>query len=110
VDDYPSSVLAHAKRQHRWVRGDWQILWWLLPVVPGRTGWRRNTLPLISRWKIFDNLRRSLAAPSLLVWLIAAWTILLGRAWWWTLFALVMVSFPVYAHVTTSLFSHPRGV
>ena len=32
VDDYPSSVLAHAKRQHRWVRGDWQILWWLLPV------------------------------------------------------------------------------
>ena len=32
VDDYPSSVLAHARRQHRWVRGDWQILWWLLPV------------------------------------------------------------------------------
>ena len=34
VDDYPSSVLAHARRQHRWVRGDWQILWWLFPVVP----------------------------------------------------------------------------
>ena len=64
VDDYPSSVLAHAKRQHRWVRGDWQILWWLLPVVPSRAGWRRNRLPLIARWKIFDNLRRSLMAPA----------------------------------------------
>ena len=38
VDDYPSSVLAHARRQHRWVRGDWQILWWLFPFVPSRTG------------------------------------------------------------------------
>jgi cyclic beta-1,2-glucan synthetase len=32
VDDYPSNVLTHARRQHRWVRGDWQILWWLFPV------------------------------------------------------------------------------
>ncbi len=46
VDDYPSSVLAHARRQHRWVRGDWQILWWLFPVVPSRGGPARNRLPL----------------------------------------------------------------
>ena len=46
VDDYPSSVLAHARRQHRWVRGDWQILWWLFPFVPTRTGLERNRLPL----------------------------------------------------------------
>src|SRR5712691_6417664 len=58
VDDYPSSVLAHARRQHRWVRGDWQILWWLLPFVPSPTGLQRNRLPLMSRWKILDNLRR----------------------------------------------------
>ena len=38
VDDYPSSVLAHARRQHRWVRGDWQILWWLFPFVPSPYG------------------------------------------------------------------------
>ena len=43
VDDYPSSVLAHAQRQHRWVRGDWQILWWLLPVVPTRSAASRAT-------------------------------------------------------------------
>ena len=60
VDDYPASVLAHARRQHRWVRGDWQILRWLFPWVPTRSGLKRNRLPLISRWKIFDNLRRSL--------------------------------------------------
>src|SRR5207249_11391994 len=41
VDDYPASVLAHARRQHRWVRGDWQILWWLFPYVPSRTGLKR---------------------------------------------------------------------
>ena len=44
VDDYPSSVLAHARRQHRWVRGDWQILRWLFPYVPTRTGRQRNRL------------------------------------------------------------------
>ena len=65
VDDYPASVLAHARRQHRWVRGDWQILCWLLPVrARRRSGLARNRLPLIARWKILDNLRRSLVAPG----------------------------------------------
>ena len=64
VDDYPSSVLAHARRQHRWARGDWQILLWLFPVVPTRAGFERNRLPLISRWKILDNLRRTPSSPG----------------------------------------------
>ena len=72
VDDYPSSVLAHARRQHRWVRGDWQILLWLFPFVPTRTGLARNRLPLISRWKILDNLRRSLVAPATVALFLAA--------------------------------------
>ncbi len=84
VDDYPSSVLAHARRQHRWVRGDWQILWWLLPVVPTRSGWRRNRLPLMARWKIFDNLRRSLMAPATVALLLAGWTVLPGSPITWT--------------------------
>ncbi len=71
VDDYPSNVLTHAARQHRWVRGDWQILWWLFPWVPTRGGLERNRLPLISRWKILDNLRRSLVAPSLVALFVA---------------------------------------
>ena len=71
VDDYPSSVLAHARRQHRWVRGDWQILWWLFPFVPSRAGLTRNRLPLIARWKILDNLRRSVLPPATLLLLRA---------------------------------------
>src|SRR5262249_13973443 len=54
--DYPARPPPPARRQHRWVRGDWQILFWLLPFVPARHGVERNTLPLISRFKIFDNL------------------------------------------------------
>ncbi len=84
VDEYPSSVLTHARRQHRWIRGDWQILLWLLPAVPSRRGLKRNPLPLISRWKIFDNLRRSLIAPTLLALLIAGWTVLPGSPVLWT--------------------------
>jgi cyclic beta-1,2-glucan synthetase len=74
VDDYPSSVLAHARRQHRWVRGDWQILLWLFPWVPTRTGVARNVLPVIARWKILDNLRRSLVTPATLIVLLFGWT------------------------------------
>lgn len=84
VDEYPSSVLTHARRQHRWIRGDWQILRWLFPLVPSRTGLVRNTLPVISRWKILDNLRRSLVAPTLLALLTAGWTVLPGPRWFWT--------------------------
>jgi cyclic beta-1,2-glucan synthetase len=84
VDEYPSSVLTHARRQHRWIRGDWQILAWLFPFVPSGRGWRRNTLPLIGRWKILDNLRRSLVAPMLLALLVAGWTMLPGPRWFWT--------------------------
>src|SRR5438552_3513955 len=95
VDDFPSSVLAHARRQHRWVRGDWQILSWLLPVLPTRHGLERNRLPLISRWKILDNLRRSLVAPALLALLASAWTWLPGSPLGWTLAALAVLGFPL---------------
>jgi len=96
VDDYPSSVVAHMRRQHRWVRGDWQILLWLFPWVPTRSGVERNRLPIISRWKIFDNLRRSLVPPTLLLLLACGWTILPGAAWMWTVAALALLAFPAY--------------
>jgi cyclic beta-1,2-glucan synthetase len=95
VDDFPSSVLAHARRQHRWVRGDWQILLWLLPVVPTRRGLERSRLSLISRWKILDNLRRSLVAPALVALLVSAWTWLPGSPLGWTLAALAVLAAPL---------------
>ncbi|MEO7867156.1 MAG: carbohydrate-binding protein, partial [Candidatus Eisenbacteria bacterium] len=87
VDDFPSNVLTHARRQHRWVRGDWQVLFCLLPVMPTRHGLERTQLPLISRWKVLDNLRRSLLAPALVAFLGSAWTWLPGSPLGWTLAA-----------------------
>jgi cyclic beta-1,2-glucan glucanotransferase len=110
VDDYPGSLLAHSRRQHRWVRGDWQILGWLLPVVRTRQGLARNRLPLISRWKIFDNLRRSLVAPALVALFGAAWTFLPGRPLVWTLGGLAVVALPLITSLLDLLLRHPvRG-
>jgi cyclic beta-1,2-glucan synthetase len=111
LDDYPSHYDSYAKRQHRWTRGDWQLGPWLLPWVKDASGNRvGNTLPLIARWKILDNLRRSLVAPTMLLWLAAAWTVLPGSPAVWTLLLLGILAFPVYAHVTNALLIHPRGI
>ncbi len=109
VDDYPPSVLGHARRQHRWVRGDWQILWWLFPVVPSRVGIVRNRLPLLARWKILDNLRRSLVPPATVALLIAGWTVLPGRPIVWTAIALAGVAYPVVARLVAALAGPRRG-
>ncbi len=95
VDEFPASVLAHARRQHRWVRGDWQVLYCLLPVMPTRHGVARTQLPLISRWKVLDNLRRSLLAPAMLALLASAWTWLPGSPLAWTLTATAVFAFPL---------------
>ncbi|HYV82309.1 MAG TPA: hypothetical protein VE931_02275, partial [Pyrinomonadaceae bacterium] len=111
LDDYPASYEAYAKRAHRWVRGDWQIIRWLFPRVPdGERKKVRNTLPLIARWKILDNLRRSLVAPALFLWLVASCTLFPGSALLWSLFVFLVIAFPVYLHVTTGLAIHPRGI
>ena len=103
VDDYPSSVLAHARRQHRWTRGDWQILGWLLPIVRTRAGLARNRLPLIARWKIFDNLRRAQLAPGTLLLLLLGWTVLPGSAALWTAAVVASVAFPLYPLAVAAL-------
>jgi cyclic beta-1,2-glucan synthetase len=96
VDDYPASYLAYARRMSRWTRGDWQLLPWLLPFVPARAGHRRNRLSMISRWKIFDNLRRSLVAPAIVALLLFAWTLLPGSPGLWTAAILAAIAFPLY--------------
>ncbi|HSP63825.1 MAG TPA: glucoamylase family protein, partial [Pyrinomonadaceae bacterium] len=111
LDDYPAHYDTYALRQHRWTRGDWQIAGWLGRTVPAANGkLGPNRIPLISRWKILDNLRRSLLAPSIILLLVAGWTILPGNALWGTLFVLLTLAFPAYAHMTSGLLIHPRGI
>jgi cyclic beta-1,2-glucan synthetase len=88
-EDYPPHYLIYTDRLHRWVRGDWQLLPWLGNQVPHRTkGKASNTLSLIDRWKLFDNLRRSLVPPTVLALLVIGWSWLPGSSLVWMLFAL----------------------
>jgi cellobiose phosphorylase len=84
-EEYPYRYSADVSRRHRWIRGDWQIARWLLPRVPG-PGLRRQKNPLsgVSLWKIFDNLRRSLAASALTLLLLLGW-MFLSPVWLWSL-------------------------
>jgi cyclic beta-1,2-glucan glucanotransferase len=74
IDDQPASYSVVAGRQHRWIRGDWQLLAWLSTHVPvSGEGRRRNDLSAVALWKLFDNLRRSLVSPNLLALLALGW-------------------------------------
>jgi cyclic beta-1,2-glucan synthetase len=111
VDDYPGQYLAFASRQHRWARGDWQIMRWAWRTVPDAGGGVvRNVLPATARWKIVDNLRRSLLAPSLVTLLVAGWTVLPGGPLAWSVLALLILGFPVIAQLERSMSGRVRGV
>lgn len=95
IDDYPSHYSAHMKRKHRWVRGDWQILRWLFNVVPDESGRLVvNPISTISRWKILDNLRRSLIEPIAFLLFVFGWFFLPGGALYWTVAVVVLILLP----------------
>lgn len=110
-DEVPSRYHVHARRQHRWVRGDWQLLPWLGSLVPDATHTKvPSSLPGLGRWKIFDNLRRSLVAPMLFLFLVASWTILPGSTLAWALVMLPVFMFPMYTSVAGVVLSPPVGI
>src|SRR5580658_264876 len=95
IDDYPSHYSAYTRRKHRWLRGDWQISQWLFSKVPDESGrYVRNPIATISRWKIFDNLRRSLVETSTFALLLAGWLALPGGALYWTAVTLFLMFVP----------------
>lgn len=94
-EDYPSRYVADVKRRSRWIRGDWQLLPWLLPHVPlAEGGHERNPLSWLSRGKLLDNLRRSLVAPATLILFVTGW-ILLPQPLGWTAWLLGVWLMPV---------------
>ncbi len=108
-EDYPPHYLAYTDRLHRWIRGDWQLLPWLKSWVPSRTGGKiRNTLSLVDRWRVLDNLRRSLIVPVSLLLLVSAWLLLPGSAILWMFFALAPFLLPVLTNFVSELFRTVR--
>ena len=104
IDDYPSHYSAYTRRKHRWVRGDWQIAQWLFGTVPDESRRKvRNPISTISRWKIFDNLRRSLVEPFTMLLFIAGWFGLVGGAVYWTLITLLLMFLPTVVQLAFSL-------
>lgn len=96
VDRYPSHYSTYTRRKHRWVRGDWQIVEWLFPRVPDEAGRHvPNPISLISRWKIVDNLRRSMVGPATLVLFVLGWFVLPGSPLYWTIMSLCILLLPL---------------
>ncbi|PZU64845.1 glucoamylase family protein [Sphingobium sp.] len=103
-EGFPAGYLDYSRRWHRWVRGDWQIVAWLFPIVPGADGSRvRNRLTWFDRLKIFDNLRRSVVPPSLVALLIGGWFLLGGNPLVWTLLALAAPAAYLFTDLVTGL-------
>lgn len=119
-EEFPSRYEAVAERQHRWARGDWQLLPWLFGRGHPGPGKRNPVrIPIIGRWKILDNLRRTLSAPAAFLTLVVGWVLPPASPWVWTLFILATVAVPALLpffigfsprRKGISLRSHFRGV
>jgi cellobiose phosphorylase len=94
-EENPSRYGADVRRRHRWIRGDWQVASWMLPWVPRTSGkgLEKNKLSALSRWKIFDNIRRNLVTPATVLLLLLGW-IVLPRPGFWTATVLATIILP----------------
>src|SRR5579862_9429051 len=99
IEDYPSHYSAYSRRKHRWLRGDWQIVEWLTDRVPSESGERvPNPISLVSRWKILDNLRRSLVEPATFALFLFGWFVT-DHPFLWTLAAICILFVPAWVEL-----------
>ena len=110
-EEFPSHYEIAKVRQHRWARGDWQLLPWIIGHAPDASGAPvRSSIPLIGRWKMLDNLRRALFAPAAFVTLIAGWTLPFAEPLIWTTFVLGCIAIPALLHVLIGAIPRRRGI
>ena len=109
IEEYPARYDVGALRHHRWARGDWQLLPWILghgPALAAAPGGRAK-IPAIGRWKMADNLRRTLSAPAAVAALLAGWTAPFRAALVWTVFIVSTIIVPTLIPVAAAI--PPRG-
>src|SRR5216110_2098143 len=100
----PSHYGVAAARQHRWARGDWQLLPWIV-------GYGSHLpIPLIGRWKMMDNLRRTLSAPAAFLTLVVGWTLPAASPVVWTAFVLATIALPTLVPTLTVVIPRRRGI
>lgn len=106
-EEFPQSFATDTVRRHRWIRGDWQISTWLLRHVPGPgCSTIPNPLSYLSKWKVIDNLRRSLVPSAQILLLLLGWTVLL-RPFFWTSVVVGMLLVPPVIHLIADLLRKP---
>jgi cellobiose phosphorylase len=109
-EEHPSGYSADVSRRRRWIRGDWQIVQWLLPRVPGAGArLQKNPISRLSRWKILDNLRRSLVPAALTAFFLLGWTVL-TPIWPWTLSVAAIILVPTLLAASVDIFRKPNDV
>ena len=109
-EEYPLRYDTDMQRRHRWMRGDWQIARWVLPFVPGSDRkLHKNPISALSKWKIFDNLRRSLVPLCLMLLLLYGW-LFSPMAWFWTFAVTVIIVLPSLINFIWELFRKPEDV
>jgi cyclic beta-1,2-glucan synthetase len=109
-EKYPGTYRADLKRRSRWVRGDWQIFPWFLPFVPDeKRHWQKNPLSLLSKWKIFDNIRRSLVPVALTGFLLLGWFAFSFSLLWTILVSAIIVT-PIFITSVWNTIKKPKDV
>ncbi len=110
-EEYPSHYENAAARQHRWVRGDWQLLPWILGFGGRAEGGRqRLRISVVGRWKMIDNLRRSLSAPCMFLTMLAGWLMPDVSPWLWTRFILATIAVPPLLPFLAGIIPRPGGI
>ena len=103
VEEFPPRYDVAASRQHRWARGDWQLLPWIF----GRGG---RSLALLGRWKMLDNLRRTLSAPATVAAFVAGWLLPRNGALIWTAFVVSTIAVPPLLPIFASVVPRRAGI
>jgi cyclic beta-1,2-glucan synthetase len=96
----PANYLTAATRQHRWARGDWQLLPWIL----------RERLSPVGRWKMMDNLRRTLSMPAAFLTLVCGWAWPGSSPALWTVFVLAVIAVPPLIPAYAGIWPRAPGV